>query len=129
MIIGIGMDIVEIDRIARALERRGGRLRHRVYTEEECIYCDRGKASAASYAARFAAKEAFLKALGHGLAEGIQWKEVEVTRDPSGKPGITLSGTARELFEKAGGTDILVTLTHSREAAAATVILVAEKHG
>lgn len=123
MIIGVGMDLVEVGRIRAALARPGGRFRARIYTESECSYCDRGREGAASYAARFAAKEAFLKALGRGLADGVRWREIEITREPSGRPGITLTGRARELFVECGGGEILLTLTHSRDVAAATVIL------
>ncbi len=96
MIIGIGNDIVDIDRIARTLERFGSRFLDRVFTEEEQARAE-GKASrAAIYAKRFAAKEAVWKALGEGTRLGVAWRELAVGNEPSGKPRLTLSGAAAD---------------------------------
>lgn len=119
--IGIGCDIIEIKRVARAIEN--AHFRERVYTAQEILYCQgRGKQAAASYAARFAAKEAVLKALGTGLRGG-EIIEIEVTLDDLGKPGIKLYGYHKELAEKLGVKNILVSLSHSQENAVAYVVM------
>ena len=122
MIKGIGMDIVEIDRVAEAIQRQ--RFIDRVFTFEEQEYCDRrGTGRAASYAARFAAKEAVLKALGTGLSGEGTWLEVEVVKEKSGKPGIQLHGYFARLAMEAGVTGIYISLTHAKQYAAAQAIL------
>jgi holo-[acyl-carrier protein] synthase len=96
MIIGIGNDIVDIDRIARTLERFGARFINRVFTEEEQNRAEGKATRAAIYAKRFAAKEAVWKALGEGARLGVAWRELAVGNEPSGKPRLTLSGIAAE---------------------------------
>lgn len=123
MIIGIGMDVVEIDRFARALERHSRRARTRFFTKAEREYCDIHPNSIPSYSVRFAAKEAFAKALGSGIAQGIMWTDVEVIRADSGQPAIVLHNRAKALFEERGGKKIWVTLTHSRNIASAVVVI------
>lgn len=123
MILGVGIDVVEIDRFGQALERRGQRLIGRFFTAAEQEYCSSYSFAAPYYSVRFAAKEAFSKALGYGIAHGIQWVDVEVVRDELGKPGLMLHGRAKELFEAAGGRRVWISLTHSRNVAAATVVL------
>jgi holo-[acyl-carrier protein] synthase len=124
MIYGIGVDLVKVARIERVIERYGDRFLDRVFTEREVAYC-RGKAWAASaLAMRFAAKEAFSKALGVGLRQGgIHWREVEVVPDPRGKPEIFVSGRAAHLCEAAGITNLHITLTDEDHQALAVVIL------
>lgn len=117
---GIGMDMVDIQRIARAVEN--SRLVDRVYTSREAAYC-RTQTGAASFAVRFAAKEAFLKALGTGLADGIRGHDVEVVRAENGRPSIAVSGRAGEIMEERGISVAHVTLTHTATTAAATVVL------
>lgn len=119
--IGIGCDIIEIKRIAKAIENL--HFIERVFTEQEAAYCQsRGKQAAASFAARFAAKEAVLKALGTGLRGG-EIKEIEVWLDDLGKPNIKLSGYHAELAKKLGVKQILVSLSHSQENAIAYVTI------
>jgi holo-[acyl-carrier protein] synthase len=94
MIIGIGSDLCDINRIARTLERHGDRFTHRVFTDGERARCDRRASRAAGYARRFAAKEACAKALGTGLSAGVFWRDMEVVNLPSGQPTLRLSGGA-----------------------------------
>lgn len=124
--VSVGVDIVEIERIARTLARFGERFLRRVYTEAEIAYC-RGKPS--RLAARFAAKEAVAKALGVGVfwREGVYWREVEVIRDRRGKPGIRLHGGALERAQQEGLTGWALSLSHSREYAVAMAVATKEK--
>ncbi len=122
MIVGLGMDVVEIARIARILEGPPGRAERflaRCFTSRERAYCDGARDRAARYAARFAAKEAASKALG--APAGIGWHDVEVRRG-AGPPSIELRGVARETAARLGAGRALVTLTHDAGVAAATVI-------
>ncbi|MCH8847838.1 MAG: holo-ACP synthase [Chloroflexi bacterium] len=114
----VGVDLIEIDRIAATLERFGTRFLERVYTPGEIAYC-RGRAP--QLAARFAAKEAVMKALGTGT-RGIGWREVEVTRRRSGQPDIALHGRAIERARKIGIDHLSVSLSHSRNYAVASVV-------
>jgi holo-[acyl-carrier protein] synthase len=124
MIYGIGVDLVKVERIERVLARYGDRFLERVFTEREIAYC-RGRAWAASaLAMRFAAKEAFSKALGVGLRKGgIRWREVEVIPNPLGKPEIFVSGRAAELCATAGIENMHLSLTDEDHRALAVVIL------
>jgi len=120
MIIGIGTDIVEIERVRRAVERE--HFLRRVFTEIEIGYCQsRGKNSAASYAARFAAKEAFFKALGTGIVTALN--NVEIRNDSRGKPEIFLEGDAKILADEKGVKEIFLSISHSREYATAVAVL------
>ena len=120
MIIGIGTDIIEIERVRRAVEREY--FKRRTFTETEINYCEsRGKNSAASYAARFAAKEAFFKALGTGIVTSLT--EIEVRNDSHGKPEIFLFDKAKILTREKCVNEIFLTLSHSREYATAVVVL------
>ena len=116
--ISVGVDLIEIARVAATLERVGTRFLQRVYTEAEIAYC-RGRAP--QLAARFAAKEAVMKALGTGT-RGVGWREVEVTRKRSGEPGITLHGRAASRAQHLGIDRIAVSLSHSRNFAIASVV-------
>jgi holo-[acyl-carrier protein] synthase len=119
--VSVGIDIIEIERIAHTLARFGERFLRRVYTEAEIAYC-RGKP--ARLAARFAAKEAVAKALGVGIFwhEGVYWRDVEVIRDRRGKPGIRLYHSALERARQEGLTHWALSLSHSREYAVAMVV-------
>ncbi len=122
MIVGLGMDVVDIARIARILGGPPGRAERflaRCFTHAERAYCDAGQDRAARYAARFAAKEAASKALG--APAGIGWHDVEVRR-AGGAPSLELRGVARETAARLGGRRALVTLTHDGGIAAATVV-------
>lgn len=121
MIVGVGCDIIEIERIARAIKSES--FIRRVFTAEEAAYCQRrGRQAAASFAARFAAKEAVLKALGTGLREG-SLQEIAVDNDGLGKPLVQLSGHFAMLAKQLGVKNIQISLSHSRELATAYVIM------
>jgi len=123
MIIAIGVDLVEIPRIEEVFTRRGDRFRKRVFTEGEISYCELRASKLASYAARFAAKEAVMKALGTGWSEGIGWKDIEVVSSPTGAPTIQLHRNALERMREIGATKVLVSLTHTGELAIAQILL------
>ncbi len=123
MIVGIGVDIVEVPRIAAAMERRGDRFLSRAFTVAERHYCARSQCPERRYAARFAAKEAVMKALGKGWTQGLRFREIEVTRNEDGKPGVALSGSTAARATELGVTAIHLSLTHGLEIALAYVIL------
>lgn len=123
MILGIGLDIVEVARIRSLLERHAERAKERTFTSGEAAFCDGCADPAMHYAARFAAKEAAAKALGTGFAQGVSWRDIEVAREESGAPRLVLHGSAKKLAADKGVTRAHVTLTHTRETAAAQVIL------
>ena len=123
MLIGTGVDLVEIDRIARSIERYGARFLTRVYSEREIAYCHRKRSHAESFAARFAAKEAGAKALGTGISRGVAWQELEVARQPGSRPVLLLHGRAALLAAELGVRTIALSLTHTAEMAMAMVIM------
>lgn len=124
MIIGTGVDLVEIDRVARSIERYGQRFLERVYTPGEIAYCERKRHNAAeSYAARFAAKEAAAKALGTGIGFGINWREIEVGREPAGRPLLLFHRRAAEVAQAMGVQRSSLSITHTGTEAMAMVIL------
>ncbi|MGH9686382.1 MAG: holo-ACP synthase [Candidatus Acidiferrales bacterium] len=122
MIVGLGLDIAEIDRIEAAIVRHGEAFIKRLYTPGEAEYCERFRNRYERYAARFAAKEAAMKALGTGWQHGIRWRDIEVTREESGKPTLSLTGVAREFAERLGVRHISLSITHSGNLALAQVI-------
>jgi holo-[acyl-carrier protein] synthase len=121
MIIGLGTDIVEVTRIAKSIEKAG--FKEKVFSKTEQLYCEAKKNKAESYAARFAAKEAFFKALGTGLREGLAFNEVEIINDKLGKPSLNLLGTTAKSIAKKKVKTIHVSLSHTKEMAIATVVL------
>jgi holo-[acyl-carrier protein] synthase len=123
MIYGIGTDIVAIERFQRFIDAGNTAVIDRLFTPEERSRCESRKDRASCLAARFAAKEAFLKALGTGLRDGISWREMEVTNDAAGKPGMKLSGKAEELFAANELHQILLSLSHDGGNAVAMVVL------
>lgn len=123
MIIGSGIDIVEIGRIQHSMDRYGQRFLDRVYTESEQAYCKRKRNSAESFAARFAAKEAGAKALGTGISYGVSWLEIEVVREPSGRPTLRFHGRAAEIAGRMGFARAALSITHTADIAAASVVL------
>jgi holo-[acyl-carrier protein] synthase len=123
MIVGIGVDIVEVERMRRAVERYGDHFVRRVFTEDEAGYCRRCAHPEQRFATRFAAKEAALKALGVGWTQGLQFTEVEITNNELGAPSISFSGRALELSRGLGVERIHVSLTHHRDFAIAQVLL------
>jgi holo-[acyl-carrier protein] synthase len=122
MIVGIGLDVTEIDRIEQAIGRHGDAFKRRVYTEAERAYCESHRVSAERFAGRFAAKEAGMKALGTGWRGGVTWHDFEVVRERSGKPTLRLTGVALTLAEKKGVKNIVMTITHSGNLALAQVV-------
>jgi len=123
MITGIGTDIVSIARFRRFQEEGNQALLNRLFTAQEQYYCLAKKASAASFAARFAAKEAFMKALGTGLRDGLSWHDMEVINDPLGKPELSLTGRALELYNERQLSTVLLSISHDGDAAIAMVVL------
>jgi holo-[acyl-carrier protein] synthase len=123
MIVGTGIDIAEVPRIAASIERFGGRFLERVFTPEEIRYCESKANKAERYAGRFAAKEAAMKAIGTGWNRGVTWHDVEVVRAPGGRPTIAFHGKAGEFFRKLGAAHAHLSITHTKESAMAQVIL------
>ena len=121
---GIGIDLVQIPRLRRVVERWQDRFLERVFTEEELAYCRARRDPVPHLAARFAAKEAGLKALGTGLRLGVRWRELEVRRERGQPPVLVLSGRSRAIGEARGGRRMLLTLTHEGEYACAQAMLV-----
>jgi holo-[acyl-carrier protein] synthase len=121
---GIGVDLVQIPRLRRVIERWQDRFLSRVFTERELAYCRARRDPLPHLAARFAAKEAGLKALGTGLSLGTSWRELEVQRERGQAPILVLSGRSRELGEARGGHRVLLSLTHEGEYALAQAMLV-----
>jgi holo-[acyl-carrier protein] synthase len=123
VIVSIGIDIIEVRRVAETISRTP-RFAERVFTDAERAYCEsRGAAAAQHYAARFAAKEAALKALQTGWSGGISWQDVEVSGKDSGAPVILFHGRARELYEASGANAAHLSIAHTTEHAVAEVIL------
>ena len=120
MVRGIGVDIVEVDRIRRDLEQSGSHFIDKIFTPREIAYCSAKANSHQHYAARFAAKEAVSKALSTGWAGEFRWKDVEVMNDPSGQPRVTLSGKLRERLASAA---IHVSISHAESVVVATVLI------
>jgi holo-[acyl-carrier protein] synthase len=123
MIVGTGVDITEVARIGSAIERFGERFLRRVFTPEEVRYCTAKANRAERLAARFAAKEAGMKAIGTGLRHGISWQDVEVVRQPGGRPLLRYSGKAAEFAARLGCKQTHLSLTHTAEQAMAFVVL------
>lgn len=123
MLVGTGIDVVEIDRIASTIERYGERFLHRIFSPGEIAYCRRKRNCAESFAARFAAKEAGAKALGTGIQQGVTWTEIEVRRAPGERPTLHFSGRALERANRMGVTRLSLSLTHSQTIAMASVQL------
>src|SRR5918996_2316480 len=126
---GIGIDLVPIPRMRQVLERWQDRSLSRVFTDDEIAYCRRRKDPVPHFAARFAAKEAGLKALGTGLRLGVNWRELEVRRERGGPPMLVLRGRSREIARARGADRMLLALSHDGDYAIAQAMLVAEDHG
>src|SRR6266850_1210262 len=117
MIVGTGIDIAEVPRIALALSRHGDRFLQRIYTPGEIRYCDSKANRVERYAARFAAKEAGMKALGTGWNHGVRWRDIEVSRQPGSRPTITFHGKAAEFAARLGAVHIALSLSHTADQA------------
>jgi holo-[acyl-carrier protein] synthase len=123
MIVGSGIDLAEIGRIRHSIDRYGDRFLSRIYTAPEQAYCLRKRNSAESFAARFAAKEAGAKALGTGISRGVSWLEIEVLRQPGGRPTLQFHGRAAQFAARLGAVHVALSLTHTAELAMASVVL------
>jgi holo-[acyl-carrier protein] synthase len=123
MIVGTGIDIAEVPRIEASIARFGDRFLHRIFTEAEIRYCESKANRVERYAARFAAKEAAMKAIGTGWNHGVAWRDIEVCRQPGGRPTIAFHGKAAEFAAKLGARHIALSLSHTEEYAIAQVIL------
>jgi holo-[acyl-carrier protein] synthase len=122
MIVGIGTDIIEVERIARLLSEKK-KFKDRIFTQKEIEYCDGKINHVQNYAARFAVKEALLKAIGTGWREGVAFKEIEVVNDKKGKPELVLTGSAKRITEELGVTNIQVSISHLKDLAIGMVLL------
>ena len=122
MIVGLGTDIVEVERIGKMIERHGNSFVNRIFTPAEIAYCQQRKFSAEPFAGRWAAKEAVMKALGTGFIQGTHFQEIEIVTEPSGRPRVLLHGSTAELAKQLGIDELLVTMSHCREYATATAI-------
>ena len=123
MILGTGVDLAEVPRIRAAIERHGERFVQRIYTPLEIAYVERKANRFERYAARFAAKEAGMKAIGTGWKQNVTWKDFEVANLPSGRPTLRLHGAAAQIAAKLGVKRISLSLTHTAELGMAHVIL------
>jgi len=123
VIVGTGIDLVEIGKLRAAMERRGDRLRNRIFTPAEVRYCDGRPNPYQHYAARFAAKEALFKAIGTGWSGGVGWRDAEVRNRTNGKPDLLLSGKALEVARQLGAARFRISLSHTDRYAVAQVIL------
>jgi len=123
-IVGLGTDIIEVVRIGHMLERHGEQFLRRVYTTTEVEYCQARRDHTQHFAGRWAAKEAVMKTLGTGWAQGVTFRDIEVRSHPGGKPTIGLSGGAREKARELGITQVLITISHCRAYATATAIAI-----
>jgi holo-[acyl-carrier protein] synthase len=127
-VVGIGVDVVEVSRIERALSRWGEAFARRIYTTAEVSRADAGAARTSRLAARFAAKEAVMKALGVGW-RALAWRDIEITNDALGQPVVHLRGSARRIAEQRGIRRVLVALSHTHEHAVANAIALADPSG
>jgi holo-[acyl-carrier protein] synthase len=123
MILGIGIDIIEVARIASSFEKFGERFVNRILHADEIAYCLSHKAPAPFLAARFAAKEAISKAFGTGIGASLGWQDMEIRRKTSGEPFVVLHGKGKKLFKSRRAKRLLVTLSHTANYAAATAVL------
>jgi holo-[acyl-carrier protein] synthase len=123
MIIGSGIDLVEITRIQQSMDRYGQRFLDRIFTAAEQAYCLRKRNAAESLAARFAAKEAGAKALGTGISRGVTWLEIEVVREPGGRPNLCFHGRAAAIATQLGAGHIALSLTHTGTLSMASVVV------
>lgn len=124
---GIGIDVVEVDRIKSSLSEFGEQFLNRIFTETEQEYCEKQKNRELSYAARFAAKEAIAKAFGTGIGKSIGWRDMEITRKESGEPGVALHGRAGELAKSLHVSEVKISLTHAQHYAAANAVILVKE--
>ncbi len=125
---GIGTDIIECDRIRRMIEEHGDLFLSRVYTPREIEYCQRRRYAQEHFAARWAAKEAVLKAIGTGWRKGIAFTDIEVRHHPSGRPKVAIRGYLKKVAKARGITRIVLSISHCRKFATAVAIAFCQKH-
>ena len=123
MIVGTGIDIAEVPRIAESIQQFGERFLRRIFTDQEIRYCDSKANRVERFAARFAAKEAAMKALGTGWSRGVRWRDIEVWRSPGSRPTIRFHGKAAEFAARLSTKNVALSLSHTPEQAIASVIL------
>jgi holo-[acyl-carrier protein] synthase len=121
MVLGLGTDLIEIQRVQETIDQFGERFLNRIFTADEIAYCRRKRHSGESFAARFAAKEAGAKALGTGIGRGVLWKEIEVQRQPGERPTLHFTGRAAERARSMGVRNVQLSLTHTGDVAMAVV--------
>jgi len=122
VIVGLGVDIAEVDRVKAVIEGQGERFLKRVYTDAERAYCEQFRNKYERYAGRFAVKEAAMKALGTGWSRGVRWADIEVARERGGRPTLALAGEAKKIAERMGVKHIAISITHTATQAFAQVI-------
>jgi holo-[acyl-carrier protein] synthase len=127
MILGIGIDLISVERIEKAVSKWSDGFTRRVFTDGELDYCLRQKRPAMHLAARFGVKEAVMKAFGTGWSGGVRWTDVEVVRDTSGKPSVVLDGRLKEMAGRMGVRETLISFSHDRGYAVAQAILTGGK--
>lgn len=125
-IFGIGIDVIEVERMEEALGEFEERFLSRVFTDGERAYCQKQKRPAIHYAARWAAKEAVSKALGTGIGKDLGWQDMEVCRRESGEPDMVLCGRGKEFADAHGIVEVKISLTHAKHYAAANAVVVTE---
>jgi holo-[acyl-carrier protein] synthase len=123
VIVGVGIDVTEVDRVRDAIERHGARFIDRIFCPSEVAYVERKANRYERYAARFAAKEAGMKAIGTGWRRGVRWRDFEVSNLPSGRPTLQLHGAAEKIAQTLGVRNIALSLTHTAREGSAIVIL------
>jgi holo-[acyl-carrier protein] synthase len=123
LLLGIGSDLVEVERIEGLMAKRGARFKAKLFTDEETRYCEAQARPAVHFAARFAAKEAFSKALGTGIAQGVQWRDVGVVHRRGGQPALVITGATLDILRERGGGILHLTLAHTTGHAMATVVI------
>lgn len=121
-VLGIGIDVVEVERIASSMAEFGERFATRIFTAAERAYCDAQKRPELHYAARFAAKEAVAKAFGTGIGKELGWLDMEIVRRQSGEPALELSGAGKAFADARGIAEVKISLTHARHYAAANAV-------
>ena len=121
-IFGIGIDVVEIDRIEESIEKFGDKFLNRIFTAEERSYCDSQKRPHVNYAARFAVKEAIAKSFGTGIGKELSWLDMTILRAPSGEPSVVFSGAGKIFMETKNIVSVKISLTHAKQYAAANAI-------
>jgi len=122
MIIGMGIDVEDVERVKGAIERQGERFLKRIFTDKERVYCEQFKNKYERYAGRFAVKEAAMKALGTGWSRGVRWIDIEVSRRQGSRPMLEMKGEARKLADQLGVKNIAMSITHTSKQAMAQVI-------